>query len=200
MGPRWLLWPLAGHTGYGANSRCSRVLRSPGLATMLSLGSLPLPGFSHGLFRGSLSPHLPNPQLLTPTHHCFCARQLRLAGAPRGQVRGQSHRAPASGPGLLPSRPRARAAAGAEGGSPTSTFPPGRERRRGGQQGAWVCCPDKLSNSPKVTQLVRSKTGGGGGGCTQHPDHTNTVPHNTGGMGSSLQTPQPPHDCGAQSK
>lgn len=80
-------------------------------------------------------------------------------------MRGQSHRAPASGPGLLPSRPRARAAAGAEGGSPTSTFPPGRERRRGGQQGAWVCCPDKLSNSPKVTQLVRSKTGGGGEGA-----------------------------------
>lgn len=52
---------LAGHTGYGANSRCSRVLRSPGLATMLSLGSLPLPGFSHGLFRGSLSPTFQTP-------------------------------------------------------------------------------------------------------------------------------------------
>lgn len=46
--------------------RCSRVLKSPGLATMHSLGSLAPLGFSHRLFWGSLSPIFKTPSSQQP--------------------------------------------------------------------------------------------------------------------------------------
>lgn len=107
-------------------------------------------------------------------------------------MRGQSHRAPVLGPGspalsaLGPGscwggwgvpQPRPSYLAGRE----------GEEASRGsaGEQGARVRCPDKLSDSLKVTQLVRSKPGAGG-----HPDRTNALaPTPAGGKGSSFPAP-----------
>lgn len=59
----------------------------------------------------------------------------------------------------------------------------GEEASRGsaGKRGARVCCPDKLSNSPKVTQLVKSETGAQRGGSgTQTAPTPSPVPLQVG--------------------